>query len=119
MATFAARRLQPMIANTAHILGIELLAAAQGIEFLRPLEVVDRLEEATRLATCPVQIDRTGPLSGAGDRTCDTAGTQWGTVPRVPFLASRRRRCTASTLDSRLNQHSSNRQLLISTKGSW
>jgi histidine ammonia-lyase len=30
MATFAARRLQPMIANTAHILGIELLAAAQG-----------------------------------------------------------------------------------------
>ena len=37
MATFAARRLQPMIANTAHILGIELLAAAQGIEFLRPL----------------------------------------------------------------------------------
>ena len=37
MATFGARRLQPMIANTAHILGIELLAAAQGIEFLRPL----------------------------------------------------------------------------------
>ncbi len=37
MATFAARRLQVMIANTAHILGIELLAAAQGIEFLRPL----------------------------------------------------------------------------------
>ena len=38
MATFAARRLQPMIRNTAHILGIELLAAAQGIEFLRPLQ---------------------------------------------------------------------------------
>ena len=37
MATFAARRLQGMIHNTAHILGIELLAAAQGIEFLRPL----------------------------------------------------------------------------------
>lgn len=30
MATFAARRLQSMIHNTAHILGIELLAAAQG-----------------------------------------------------------------------------------------
>ena len=42
MATFAARRLQPMIANTAHILGIELLAAAQGIEFLRPLEELGR-----------------------------------------------------------------------------
>ena len=31
-----------MIANTAHILGIELLAAAQGIEFLRPLRIGDR-----------------------------------------------------------------------------
>lgn len=36
MATFAARRLNAMIDNTARILGIELLAAAQGIEFLRP-----------------------------------------------------------------------------------
>lgn len=38
MATFAARRLQSMVANTAPILGTELLAAAQGIEFLRPLQ---------------------------------------------------------------------------------
>ncbi len=45
MATFAARRLQPMISNTAHILGIELLAAAQGIEFLRPLQSSTRLEQ--------------------------------------------------------------------------
>ncbi len=37
MATFAARRLQPMVSNTAHILAIEMLAAAQGIDFLRPL----------------------------------------------------------------------------------
>jgi histidine ammonia-lyase len=44
MATFAARRLQPMVANTAHILGIELLAAAQGIEFLRPLQSSAPLE---------------------------------------------------------------------------
>jgi histidine ammonia-lyase len=46
MATFAARRLQPMIANVAHILGIELLAAAQGIEFLRPLATSPALEAA-------------------------------------------------------------------------
>ena len=46
MATFAARRLQAMIANTAHILGIELLAAAQGVEFLRPLKTSAALEEA-------------------------------------------------------------------------
>jgi histidine ammonia-lyase len=44
MATFAARRLQPMIVNVAHILGIELLAAAQGIEFLRPLKSSSALE---------------------------------------------------------------------------
>lgn len=37
MATFAARRLHAMIDNTAHIVAIELLAAAQGIDFLRPL----------------------------------------------------------------------------------
>jgi histidine ammonia-lyase len=61
MATFAARRLQPMIANTAHILGIELLAAAQGIEFLRPLTSSPALEDAQALlrAACPpVDEDR-------------------------------------------------------------
>ena len=49
MATFAARRLQAMIGNTAHILGIELLAAAQGIEFLRPLQSSGVLEQAHAL----------------------------------------------------------------------
>jgi histidine ammonia-lyase len=49
MATFAARRLQPMIFNVAHILGIELLAAAQGIEFLRPLRSSDALERGHAL----------------------------------------------------------------------
>jgi histidine ammonia-lyase len=55
MAAFAARRLQPMIANTAHILGIEWLAAAQGIEFLRPLKSSAALEAAHALlrARCP------------------------------------------------------------------
>ena len=49
MATFAARRLQSMIANTANILGIELLAAAQGIEFLRPLRSSAALEQVHAL----------------------------------------------------------------------
>jgi histidine ammonia-lyase len=55
MATFAARRLQPMIANVAHILGIELLAAAQGIDFLRPLQSSPALEQVHGLlrAQCP------------------------------------------------------------------
>jgi histidine ammonia-lyase len=46
MATFAARRLGPMNANTAHILAIELLAAAEGIEFQRPLKSSTALEAA-------------------------------------------------------------------------
>jgi histidine ammonia-lyase len=49
MATFAARRLQAMIANTSNILGIELLASAQGIEFLRPLKSSPALEQAHAL----------------------------------------------------------------------
>ena len=49
MATFAARRLQAMIANTSNILGIELLAAAQGIEFLRPLRSSAALEQVHSL----------------------------------------------------------------------
>jgi len=36
MATFAARRLHDMLDNVAHIVAIELLAAAQGVEFHRP-----------------------------------------------------------------------------------
>ena len=37
MATFAARRLFDMIDNAAVVVGVEAMAAAQGIEFLRPL----------------------------------------------------------------------------------
>lgn len=36
MATFAARRLHDMLDNIAHVVAIELLAAAQGVEFHRP-----------------------------------------------------------------------------------
>jgi histidine ammonia-lyase len=58
MATFAARRLQPMIHNTAHILGIELLAAAQGIDFLRPLHSSAPLEQVHALLRerCPAMV---------------------------------------------------------------
>ena len=48
MATFAARRLREVAGNVAEIVGIELLAAAQGIEFDRPLRTSDPLEEALR-----------------------------------------------------------------------
>ncbi|HEY8356836.1 MAG TPA: aromatic amino acid lyase, partial [Ramlibacter sp.] len=43
------RRLGPMLKNTAHIVAIELLAAAQAIEFLRPLRTAAALENVLRL----------------------------------------------------------------------
>lgn len=61
MATFAARRLQSMISNTSNILGIELLAAAQGIEFLRPLKssaVLEALHALLRKDIPAHNVDR-------------------------------------------------------------
>jgi len=46
MATFAARRLGPMAANTARIVAIELLAATQGVDLRRPLTTSPKLAEA-------------------------------------------------------------------------
>jgi len=46
MATFGARRLTQMNMNTANILAVELLAAAEGIEFHRPLKSSPALEAA-------------------------------------------------------------------------
>ena len=45
MATFAARRLLEMAENSAGIVAIELLAAAQGVEFHRPLRTSPILED--------------------------------------------------------------------------
>ncbi|HJV50662.1 MAG TPA: aromatic amino acid lyase, partial [Noviherbaspirillum sp.] len=45
MATFAGRRLHEMAHNTATIVGIELLAAAQGVDFHRPLTTSPRLTQ--------------------------------------------------------------------------
>jgi len=49
MATFAARRLTPMAGNTSAIVAIELLAAAQGIEFRAPLATSPQLAKAFAL----------------------------------------------------------------------
>jgi len=45
MATHAARRLRAMVDNAAAVVGIELLAAAQGIDFHRPAKSSAPLEE--------------------------------------------------------------------------
>jgi len=49
MATYAARRLTPMAANTAGIVAIELLAATQGVDLRKPLPTSPRLAEAMAL----------------------------------------------------------------------
>jgi histidine ammonia-lyase len=45
MATHAARRLSAMVDNAACVVGIELLAAAQGIDFHRPSKSSEALEQ--------------------------------------------------------------------------
>ena len=54
MATFAARRLGPMAENTARIVAVELLAAAQGVELRRPLTTSPRLTEAMAMIRADV-----------------------------------------------------------------
>jgi histidine ammonia-lyase len=49
MAAHGARRLLPMASNAASVIGIELLAAAQGCDFHLPLRSSDRLERARAL----------------------------------------------------------------------
>jgi histidine ammonia-lyase len=48
MATFAARKLGDLCANTAYILAIELLAAAQGVDLRAPLVTSKRLQAVMR-----------------------------------------------------------------------
>ncbi len=61
MATFAARRLSAMNDNTGRIIAIELLAAAQAIEFSRPLrssEPLERVQSLVRSLSAPLDDDR-------------------------------------------------------------
>lgn len=61
MATHGARRLGPMAANLARIVAIELMAAAEGIDFRRPLRSSAALEEAhglVRSVVAPRPEDR-------------------------------------------------------------
>jgi len=82
MACFAARRLQTMIDNTARILGIELLAAGQGIEFLRPLRSSFALELAHSLLRDVCQpLDRDRALADDIERA--TALVTGGGLSRV------------------------------------
>ena len=54
MATFAARRLGEMAENTAGIVAIELLAAAQGLDLRLPLKTSPQLQDAHKLVRAKV-----------------------------------------------------------------
>jgi histidine ammonia-lyase len=93
MATFAARRLQAMLHNTAHIVGIELLAAAQGIEFLRPLKSsapLERVHALIRQNSPAMMQDRSlaGDLSKLQDRVIngDIAAALDAQLPELHVL---------------------------------
>ncbi|GMV46115.1 MAG: histidine ammonia-lyase [Pseudomonadota bacterium] len=92
MATFAARRLQPMIANVARILAIEWLAAAQGIEFLRPLTSSALLERAHALLrgfSAPMMSDRSLAADIEAARACIGRGelsALFRALPQMPAL---------------------------------
>jgi len=61
MAMFAARRLFDMLDDTTTIVGIEAMAAAQGIDFLRPLrssELVEREHREIRARVAFLERDR-------------------------------------------------------------
>jgi len=61
MATFAARRLHPMLDNTAGVVAIEWLCAAQAIEFHRPLSssaAIEALHARLRARVARLSVDR-------------------------------------------------------------
>jgi histidine ammonia-lyase len=61
MATHGALRLHRMLANTEGVIAIELLAAAEGIDFRRPMRSSEPLEAAhaaIRAVVPPRHVDR-------------------------------------------------------------
>jgi histidine ammonia-lyase len=84
MATHGARRLLAIAGNTAGILAIELLAAAQGIEFRRPLRSSEPLERALatiRARVPPLDRDRALAPDIAAARALVETGALTGLLP--------------------------------------
>ncbi len=90
MATFGARRLHEMAHNTAVIVGIELLAAAQGIDFHAPLTTAPKLADvhqrlrkqvkfydADRLFAPDIEAAKQMVLSGTVSSHCHDMFSGW------------------------------------------
>ena len=92
MATFAARRLGEMADNTAGIVAIELLAAAQGIDFHAPLQTSVPLAEAkaiVRAVVPPYDRDRAFAPDIAAAKRLIAEGTfaRFMTAATLPSLS--------------------------------
>ena len=78
MATHAARRLAPMAANVRRVVAIELLAAAQGVDFRQPLETSPRLRKATtQVRKRAAFLDRDRPLAPDIEAVQDLVASGW------------------------------------------
>jgi len=89
MAAYASRRLADIADNTAGIVGIELLAAAQGVDLRRPLKTSPLLRQATALLRRRVRFwreDREMAPDIAAAKTLVTSG-QLRAVAAVPLIA--------------------------------
>ncbi len=72
MGMTAAIKLQRVVTNTRNVMAIEALAAAQALDFRRPLKTTERLEQvhaAIRAVSPPIQEDRvlTGDFAAAAE----------------------------------------------------
>lgn len=82
MATYAARRLGDMCFNTAAVVGIEAMAAAQGIEFSRPLRsspIMEQVFSGVRERVAFLDKDRL--LAPDIESMC-----QWGASGELPAV---------------------------------
>ena len=96
MATFAARRLTPMAANTARIVAIELLAAAQGVDLRRPLSTSPPLAAAMALVRADVPFwDRDRAF--APDLEAIRKRVERGDFVAFAPISQRRTPCIATT----------------------
>jgi histidine ammonia-lyase len=89
MATHAARRLGEMARNTATIVGIELMAACDGIGFHAPLATSARLTTAIaalRARVAPVERDRflAGDIDAARELVESGVFGRWMTEGLMP-----------------------------------
>ena len=86
MATYAARRLHDMADNTAAIVAIELLAAAQGVDLRRPLKTSPKLQQAMALLRRKVRF---WPPTTARWRRISRRRRRWSVGAFEPLAAAR------------------------------